>query len=123
MNVGYVCCVEEDENYGKTWRGMFVFAFWVFVIMVLASLTIILQPLIQPFTQNYKYVPLPSIFCSQLLFFILLIILTSVRFNDKGSHCGTDIELGDPFDWGEWEAPEEQEERDSGNRDSENRDS
>ena len=102
---------------------MFVFAFWVFVIMVLASLTIILQPLIQPFTQNYKYVPLPSIFCSQLLFFILLIILTSVRFNDKGSHCGTDIELGDPFDWGEWEAPEEQEERDSGNRDSENRDS
>ena len=80
--------------------------------MVLASLAIILQPLIQPFAQNYKYVPLPSIFCSQLLFFILLIVLTSVRFGDEGSHCGTDIDLGDPFDWEPYEVPEE---RDSDN--------
>ena len=118
MNVGYVCCVEEDENYGKTWRGIFIFGFWVFFFMVLASLAIILQPLLQPFAQNYKFVTLPSIFCSQLLFFILLIILTSVRFNDKGSHCGTEIDLGDPFDsfefnfeW-EWGSTEEKEEGD-----------
>jgi hypothetical protein len=72
MGDEYICLAEpvcnaelnSSANYGNTWKNAFAFAVFCFALMMIVSVLIIFQPLLEPLMPKFKFVPLPSIFAS-----------------------------------------------------------
>ena len=102
MGDEYICIAEpvcdpesnSSANYGNTWKDTFVFAVFCFALMMITSVLIIFQPLVEPLMPKFKFVPLPTILASQFCYFVLLILLTIFRFNDSGMICAAEPKTG-----------------------------
>ena len=107
---GYVCVAEpvcdpaadSSPNYGSTWKSAFGWGLTVFITMILASILSLANTVNNSTNENLddkvgrwlRILTGPAIGITQCEFFVLLIALTILRFNESGMHCASPGKTG-----------------------------